>query len=460
MNFYKVDGVWSTSENPKNRVAGTLSYTEKGLKLKLLGSFRKGWSPTSDYNYPIIQGVVEKNDYGSFVTLYDSFTTRSTINSSGIGAEQIRVNKAVLGDDHAANIPQEYNYISFRYTHLQDWVGWLNFDVDHRSKDVRESVIRYTRPENINFKVGEKTYKIASSHRTTGIGSNAEASIRQRTHLLVEPIGIAVAEKVSMDFFYDMQNLISFATDTPNAVDEIMLSSGEYPFEDNRLPKHYHLFFNPLFRTKGEPKRRFQMDMLFDLNDARNANLNIFQRWCDFSNEFRDFCVLYFAHTYRRPKFLDERFQSLVTSLSLFCTRAFGNSQRSASATSELHSLLTSKYNEREMLWLTPVLNIQSQLDLPFQLSRLLDEHKSIISNIIRSDFNDIISLVCSLVGNYGIRLKAVEDGTISSRDIIFLMDKLRWLLKVAILKELGFDESAVDKLTARNKTFNDLKSV
>ena len=112
------------------------------------------------------------------------------------------------------------------------------------------------------------------------------------------------------------------------------------------------------------------------------------------------------------------------------------------------------------MLWLTPVLNIQSQLDLPFQLSRLLDEHKSIISNIIRSDFNDIISLVCSLVGNYGIRLKAVEDGTISSRDIIFLMDKLRWLLKVAILKELGFDESAVDKLTARNKTFNDLKSV
>src|SRR4051794_5866166 len=99
MKYFKASGLWFLGDAPQNRVAGTLTYSEYGLYLRLLGGFRGGWSPGVE-TYPLIHGVVSKNPYGEFVILSDCFTKRTKLSSAGIGSETIYCNRGIAGDAH------------------------------------------------------------------------------------------------------------------------------------------------------------------------------------------------------------------------------------------------------------------------------------------------------------------------------------------------------------------------
>ena len=99
MKHFKASGLWFRSDDQRKRVAGTLQYSSDGLHLKLIGSLTEGWRPRS-HVYDKIFGVVGDCPFGSFVTLFDSFTKSSKINNMGIGSEIIHSNTVIIGNDH------------------------------------------------------------------------------------------------------------------------------------------------------------------------------------------------------------------------------------------------------------------------------------------------------------------------------------------------------------------------
>src|SRR3954462_15134546 len=122
MKYFKASGLWFLGDAPQNRVAGTLTYSEHGLSLRLLGGLRGGWSPRID-PYTLIHGVVGKNPYGEFVTLIDCFTKRTRLSSAGIGSETIHCNRGVAGDSHLSPDYDEFQALDVRVSYLDDWFG-------------------------------------------------------------------------------------------------------------------------------------------------------------------------------------------------------------------------------------------------------------------------------------------------------------------------------------------------
>src|SRR3954454_18635414 len=105
MTYFRARGLWFLDEDPKNRVAGTLRYSERGIHLNLLGGFTGSWGPQTA-RYPLIRGVVSKTPYGEFVTLIDCFTRRTKLSSVGTGSETIYCNGGIVGDAH---LPPHYD---------------------------------------------------------------------------------------------------------------------------------------------------------------------------------------------------------------------------------------------------------------------------------------------------------------------------------------------------------------
>ncbi len=66
----------------------------------------------------------------------------------------------------------------------------------------------------------------------------------------------------------------------------------------------------------------------------------------------------------------------------------------------------------------------------------------------------------CLTLASIERRSAPLQEGGFSGGDLHYATEKLRWLARIIILKELGFDSENIKKLADRNKGFNDLKTV
>jgi ApeA N-terminal domain 1 len=369
MKSFKVNGQWSIDENEKKQMAGTLTYSKKGLRLKLLGSFRSGWSPTAGSNYPVIKGVVEKNPFGSFVTLYNCYTSSTSINHVGVGTESIGANRAILGDDHPPNGPQTYEGLSLRFTHLDEWVGWKNFEVEWRSKGEIGINVQYTKPENLSFQIDDITLKIGTSFGSSE--DRGRAVIKEKTHLVIGPITDTPADRASDKYLYRLQNMLTFATDTPNANDENLIYGEKVAYGNALLHKQFHLFTAPGIRYKVGTKKLFERDMLFTFDDTQKAGLNIFQKWFDLIKHHEHFTVFYFAHIYRPHYYMDDKFRSIMTEFCIYCISAFQPSDRATETMAAVNSIIGATYDAQEMPLLGRAIPVGAELDMPFHMAPL-----------------------------------------------------------------------------------------
>ena len=128
MKHFESSGTWFPADDSSNAVRGTLYFDCEGLNLKLLGSFREGWSTEAE-RYPTIRGVVDENPYGTFfvtgtfVTLIDCLRKQSRFNMAGVTSETIRCGRATIGTTHLPDGMFHFEKLGVRFSYLTDWVG-------------------------------------------------------------------------------------------------------------------------------------------------------------------------------------------------------------------------------------------------------------------------------------------------------------------------------------------------
>jgi len=408
-------------------------------------------------SYPVIEGVVGKSPYGNFVTLYNCITNQTTMNMAAVGSETITCHRAIVGDDHPPVGEAEYESLDLRFTHLDDWVGWRNIRIDWQRGDGTEVVISYTKPEMVPFPIGDTNVKVGYSLSVAD--SIGHASIKEKAHLLIEPMGRVTAESASDEYSYRLQNLLTFATDTPNEVEDSLLRGELVSFGTTRFPKSYYLIYKPVYRLKGPRKRLRVDDMLFSLGDAREAGLNIFQNWFDFVQRHEAFFILYFAHLYSPPKYQDDAFRNLMTEFTLLC-RSGRTSERTRSFLGGANSSLSAHYDSEEQVWLNHALPDEAEVEMPFHLLRLLQEHGDVMGKVIEGDFKNFVALVCRSLAFVSRRTIPGGQPILQGPDLFYATERIRWLIKAIMLKELGFNESKVKSLIEKNTYFNHLRTV
>jgi ApeA N-terminal domain 1 len=433
-------------------VAGTLRFSASGLRLKLLGGFQGGWSPDVQ-RYEMIQGVVGDSPYGVFVTLYDNIQENKSIKSQGIGSETIVCTRAYVGDDYLLENATGIASFAFTTSYLYDWarIKGVN-DIQWNPPSWKEVDLRYSSSEPTRFEIGDTVALVGFSY--TSHGASRVASIRVKASISVTPRSSVAPNEINgkIQSFCD---LLTFATDRPNAVQEVSLDDRR----DIGVSKRYHLLYDRIFRVKGEKGPLFESDMLFSLRESLDAGLNLFQRWLEFTKKHGAFCTIYFANLYAQPPYLDEKFQLLISAFTLLCESLFERSQHASRFVEDTDRALACHFSDREREILGHVLPSVSQVETTLHIRRLLEEHGRLMGQII-GDFDEFVKAVSDTLRFIETRDERQERPYLEGGNLYYAMERIRVLIKILVLRELGFDEGRVVSFIERSKSFFHLKAL
>jgi hypothetical protein len=456
MKRFKVDGLWSTTREGKNMVPGFLRNGRSGLSLHLLGSFKEGWTPNALGRYEKLYGVIGQGLEGMYATLFDCLTESTTVNTSSVRSEKLRCSRAVIGDDLAPEEPLKFDSLEYDFTYLDNWVGKSHVITELPLGEKKEASIRYNQPEPIEFPVDD--FKIQIGFTANFVRSLSEATIREKSQITIEPIGEGFAEEASIRHLSPLQNLLTFATGAPNEVDRALLQGGRISYGNFDVPKRFSLYYTPVFRLRGPKEKLHPVDMLFNLEDVLHVGLNIFQKWYDFVRSHGSFVDIYFAHIYSPAKFISDRFRNVMMAFRLLCTPSLEVPERTKSFLRAIDEAAAAHFDGPERAWLGQALPIGDEVEMPFRLMRSLQKNGDVMSLLI-DDFHEFVTVICRTLEYVERRTPEPSGLLFQGGDLYHAIEKVRWLIKLMALRELGFDDEALKRLALRNKNFTFLRS-
>jgi len=99
----------------------------------------------------------------------------------------------------------------------------------------------------------------------------------------------------------------------------------------------------------------------------------------------------------------------------------------------------------------------EADVEMPMQLLGLLRENADLMGQVI-DDFPSFVSSVSDTLA-FIVRRVEGERHPIQGADLYLAMEKNRMLIKIVILRELGFNDESIKILIERNVRFNRLKA-
>ena len=453
MKHFEASGLWYPFDDPANAVGGTLKFDDKGLQLVLLGSFRQGWSPEAE-RYPIIHGVVGESPYGAFVTLIDSFRTGQQFNMVGATSERIRCQMAMVGNCHLPEEASRFESVELNFSYLTEWVGRGGLQSEWKLAEGKSNyVATYHKPDNVKFTFGEKTLTLGYTFKATE--SAHQKTLSEAARLVVEPVGDLTPATLGQDYVRTLQDLLSFATDRPNAVEEIAYLAEK---DKRGITPKLNLIYDPIFQLKDKKKSLHSTDMLFTYADTSSIGINIFQKWLDFSQKHKAFCEVYFGHTYARPTYMDERFAKEVAAFTLLCSALGELSESTGHFLGAVEVAMKAHFAEGEREFLGHIIPTWSEVEMPIYLLRLLAENSDLMGQVIE-DSPAFVRTVSDTLGFVERRMEGTRP-PFQGDDLYYAIEKIKMLIKIVVLKELGFGHEDVKALVERNKQLIHLKTL
>ncbi len=436
-------------------VPGFLRYGRSGLSLHLLGSFKEGWTPNALGTYGKLYGVIGQGLEGMHATLFDCVTETTMVSSSSVRSEKLRCSRAVIGDGLAPEEPLKFDSLEYDFTYLDNWVGKSHVATEFPLGQGKEASIRYNQPESTEFPVDD--FKIQIGFTANLIRSLTEATIREKSQITIEPIGEDFAEAASTRHLSPLQNLLTFATDTPNEVDRALLQGGHISYGNFDAPKRFSLYYTPVFRLRGPKEKLHPVDMLFSLGDVLHVGLNIFQNWYNFVRSHKSFVDIYFAHIYSPAKFISYRFRNVMMAFRILCTASLGVTERTKSFLRAIDEAAAAHFDGPERAWLSQALPNGHEVEMPFHFVQSLEQNSEVMSLLI-NDFHEFVTVICRTLMYFEKRISEPGGLIFQGGDLYYAIEKIGWLIKLMVLRELGFDDEALKRLALRNKNFTFLR--
>ena len=221
----------------------------------------------------------------------------------------------------------------------------------------------------------------------------------------------------------------------------------------------FHFAFRPIFDQKRQDTLG-PRDMLFSLAESQEVGLNIFQSWFEFTRKHEAFCTVYFSTLYAQPSYLDERFLRLMSAFALLCRSLAGVSSWAMQVMTGVNAVLAGLFHRRRTQASRDVIPVESEVEMPFHLMNLLNEHGDLMNQIIGEDPPAFVKSITDGLSYVERRVTSGDSRPPQGVDMINAMHKIQILIKIVVLKELGFEQAKVAKIIERSRYFEHLKTL
>ncbi len=310
MQAFDMQGMWWLPEDPGNRCFGTLACNEKGeSSLAIIGVF-----PGVDFHQServILGDVVDRRNgrqRGRHVTLRGCILTNASHSSAPIGnSQEFLASRVFLGEHLVA--PSDFSFSRARvsFSGLNMWAHDLSGFEDKVSP---ETQVSWKHPEPISGSIDGAQFALGAD--CTALNTMRQRRLTESVRLNLtfsEPIR---EEDLQANYLYPLQNFFSFATDHPNALAELSVSRRPMSAEDITVigPR--------TFADEAEAANVLPFEMLFTLEDVSGRVAEVVRRWFQLSKQHSEAFALYFGGMYRPPGYTDLRLTMIMQVLSLY----------------------------------------------------------------------------------------------------------------------------------------------
>lgn len=467
MKNFELWGYWWLPANSDKAIAGMLKFDPvNGGSLDLLGSFQDSSGFGEVFDIDIILGFAG----GKKVTLYRCYATMANMNlTTGCPValkSSFIVDVIFLGHYFEKVQDIVFEKLSVSYSCFEDWTRVSGFQFVYqpdKENHCNQYEVKYKFPEKVEAKLGDVSLSFEYSFHVKGDGIR-ELQLVQTTFLKVEPLNACHIDEYFGNLLYHIQNFISLG-----------VGKAVYPLgmkgknENCRVePEKGRIEYDEIEVFYGGQefqevsKKVYSSEMLFFFGDVKNELEKYLNNWFKKAEVIQPVYDLYFAILYSPKMYLQHKFLSLIQALEGYHRRVHDGKYVSDESFREVYTKLVEAipdkigkdpieddFKER----LTRQMEHAHEYSLRTRLQKLMDVLSNVVGILIKDKklfINDVVKARNSFT-HPGINL---EDKKKARSELYMLTEKMKFLLEMCFLLEMGMPIDKIKQLATRNQRY------
>jgi hypothetical protein len=438
------EGSWWLPDDPDTEVAGRLEASAESVQLHLIGSFRDvlGAFGGDAMRYSRIYGVAD----GKLVTLFDCIETSHKFSAPGTQKQELIAHWALVGA-HVTDL--RVRRVLLRTTYMPEWVEPPILSAHIGDDDTRSASIRYDPPDDLECNFGDAQINLRYGWSSGG-DRFRNASLEEIVSFDVQLGAPTEFADVQTEYLVPLQNLITLATDHPNAITHISVwPAEESEIEASQVP--VAVYYPAIFRPGRGGHKFHPDDPYFRLADIIGDYCRYVTSWLAVAERLRSVCNLFFSNQYAPPQFSETRFLVAAQAVELFHRlTAEGEKDPPDVHAARLAAILDAAPPEHAE-WLENALRHSNDKRLRRRLRELVERIHPVIGDLFPnpSDFaHDVVA-----TRNYFTHWDPEGEGAAAAgAALIALTNRLQVMLQVLLMLELGFPIERCAELVARTR--------
>jgi hypothetical protein len=442
MKSFECNGIWWIPDNPKRKICGKLKFNpQDGLELKTIGYFKDEKESLDLKNYEIILGSTEKGN----VTLINCIENQSSGGSFKKTSLYIQI--ILVGNHFEKKDDIKFNDMTISFLNLDEWAGLSG--ITDESKDSKD-IFYFEDPGSISATVED--LKISIHFLNYYESKRFQLELRQNTVFFLESIYEIHLDEFLYNLCNQIRNFISLGIGKATFPTTIKAGTKD----DNSVEIYY-----AINRFNIPNKQILNRDMFFVLSEIEDFEI-IINNWLINYDSLRPVYSAYFGTLNNSKMFLEQEFLSLAQALESYHRRMFGGSyidEEDYKPFAEiLYDAIPSELDSSHKNSLKDRIKYGYEFSLRKRLKEILSKYDSIIVTII-SDKSGFINDVTN-TRNYYTHLneEGKEYAVTNMLELDKLTKKLKFLLEICFLEELGFKVSEIEKLTSKDRRYDYIK--
>ncbi|CAN5771731.1 hypothetical protein BH23CHL7_BH23CHL7_05690 [soil metagenome] len=431
------DGIWWLPADPTSTIGGRLeTFPVQSAVIELNGSFKDVdelvRSDVATYD-PVFGATRE----GKEVTLSPALESGVYFSSTGFMRQDLVVPVVFVGAHLPTPRATPIDKAFAEFSTLPEWTGW-RIDSSIGSERPQLSIPDFP---DITASVAGATLSLSHGWGVAG------DSVRRRTlsltpHLVIEPIPALTMEEIDRRWLRPFEFFLSLVTRTPTHLTSL---TAHFEGADERERVEV---LTPRRGSDAElrPPKPFEMTLGLDqLGDGFPLAL---ESWLSSFEALTDVYNLYFS-SYGSQVYEEAKFLTLSLALEVFDRRREDNFVLPKPEHKQRVRQVLNALTDPLKSWVSEILAYSNEPRLRTRATRLVDRSRPATTEVI-PDRDTFAKLVADTRNYYTHYDPALATKAARGVELAWLNERLRFLLEVLILGELGIEPAAADAMFKR----------
>jgi hypothetical protein len=459
---FEFQGYFWLPATPDRRVPGVVRYAESDITLSLLGTLESTTLQQFAVVGPPFKAdiVLGQAKNGKKLTLFECTQIGTTTNiPHGTGSSTVSASCLLIGKHFASKADLLFHSLSINYLHLEEWIAYRPFPPQEQEQNASGKtttyISKYVVPEKLEYSVAPLGSDIIIDSQSF-FGGFASYHKESREHVALLTLKPEV--KQPFDWFLervvDLQNLLTLFIGEPTFPKRTILYGDEIDGPGFKYREDIQLFFHP---AHGKMEERLHPVRMLAIFPAVSGHFGtILNSWFSKKELLETVCDLFFGVIYNNYLFLQFRFLGLIQALETYCRRVQGGTYLPDTDYEKIAAALkaalppTTPQDLRSSL-VNGKIKYGNEYSLRKRLRELLCSLEDDTTKLVTQTpgkFCDDVTATRNYLTHYSSELQAQA---FKGGDLYSAYLRLRMLVTIVLLKELGIEEKAIRDLLANS---------